>query len=133
MIIPALHFCGDCIEAIALYEKAFNTKAETIITNRDFEPDGHVYADDHEIAHAEMTIRGTKVFMNDRFGNERRTTYCGVRLIIMFKSVDELLACYEYFKDGSEIIDEFEKVSYSELAGIFLDKFGVQWGFMVGI
>lgn len=36
MIIPHLHFCGDCEETITLYEKAFNTKAETIIRNQDY-------------------------------------------------------------------------------------------------
>lgn len=33
MIIPHLHFSGCCKEAIALYEKAFGTKAETVITS----------------------------------------------------------------------------------------------------
>jgi len=28
MLIPILHFEGNCTDAIALYEKAFNTKAE---------------------------------------------------------------------------------------------------------
>ena len=45
-------------------------------------------------------------------------------------NVEELLACYEFFKEGSTIIDSFEKLPYSELAGNFIDKFGVQWGFM---
>lgn len=36
MLIPHLHFCGDCKEAIDLYEKAFNTKIESI----DYMPDG---------------------------------------------------------------------------------------------
>jgi hypothetical protein len=38
MLIPHLHFCGDCSEAISLYEKAFNAKAETIIRNSDYTP-----------------------------------------------------------------------------------------------
>lgn len=128
MLIPHLHFCDNCEEAIAMYEKAFNTKAESIVYNRDYAPDE--YPDDNRIAHAVMNIHGQKVFLNDRFGNKDKSLNCAVHLIVMFTSVEELLACYEFFKEESTIIDPFTKLPYSELAGNFVDKFGVQWGFM---
>ena len=128
MLIPHLHFCGNCEEAIAVYEKAFHTKAESIVYNRDYAPDE--YPDDNRIAHAVMNIHGQKVFLNDRFGNKDKSLDCAVHLIVMFPSVEELLACYEFFKEESTIIDPFTKLPYSELAGNFVDKFGVQWGFM---
>lgn len=128
MLIPHLHFCGNCEEAIALYEKAFHTKAESIVYNRDYSPDES--PDDNRIAHAVMNIHGQKVFLNDRFGNKDKSLNCAVHLIVLFASVEELLACYEFFKEGSTTIDPFEKLPYSELAGTFVDKFGVQWGFM---
>ena len=128
MLIPHLHFCDNCEEAIATYEKAFHTKAESIVYNRDYAPDE--YPDDNRIAHAVMNIHGQKVFLNDRFGNKDKSLNCAVHLILMFTSVEELLACYEFFKVESTIIDPFTKLPYSELAGSFIDKFGVQWGFM---
>ena len=128
MLIPHLHFCDNCEEAIAVYEKAFDTKAESIVYNRDYAPDE--YPEDNRIAHAVMNIHGQKVFLNDRFGNKDKSLNCAVHLIVMFKSVEELLACYEFFKEESTIIDPFTKLPYSELAGNFIDKFGVQWGFM---
>ena len=128
MLIPHLHFCDNCEEAIAIYEKAFNTKAESIVYNRDYAP--NEYPDDNRIAHAVMNIHGQKVFLNDRFGNKDKSLNCAVHLIVMFTSVEELLACYEFFKEESTIIDPFTKLPYSELAGNFVDKFGVQWGFM---
>ena len=128
MLIPHLHFCDNCEEAIAIYEKAFHTKAESIVYNRDYAP--NEYSDDNRIAHAVMNIHGQKVFLNDRFGNKDKSLNCAVHLIVMFTSVEELLACYEFFKEESTIIDPFTKLPYSELAGNFVDKFGVQWGFM---
>ena len=128
MLIPHLHFCDNCKEAIAIYEKAFNTKAESIVYNRDYAP--NEYPGDNRIAHAVMNIHGQKVFLNDRFGNKDKSLNCAVHLIVMFTSVEELLACYEFFKEESTIIDPFTKLPYSELAGNFVDKFGVQWGFM---
>ena len=123
-----MHFCDNCEEAITIYEKAFNTKAENIVYNRDYTP--NEYPDDNKIAHAAMNIHGQKVFLNDRFGNRDKSLNCAVHLIVMFPSVEELLACYEYFKEESTIIDPFTKLPYSELSGNFIDKFGVQWGFM---
>ena len=128
MLIPHLHFCDNCEEAIAIYEKAFNTKAECIVYNRDYA--SNEYPDDNRIAHAVMNIHGQKVFLNDRFGNKDKSLNCAVHLIVMFTSVEELLACYEFFKEESTIIDPFTRLPYSELAGNFVDKFGVQWGFM---
>ena len=129
MIIPHLHFIGDCNEAIALYEKAFNTKAETIITNRDFDPS----CNDDGIAHAAMKIHGQLIYLNNRFGKSEHNTDTAIHMIVMFKTKDEFLASYEIMKPNSILIDPLEALPYSPLAVQFIDKFGVQWGFMVEV
>lgn len=129
MLIPHLHFTGNCKDAITLYERAFNIKAETIISSLEYgsnEPDA-----DKTIAHAVMYIHGQKIFLNDRFGKRDTSTNIAVHLIVMFKSIDNFLSCYDVFKDECTIIDPLEKLPYSELSVQFIDKFGVQWGFMV--
>jgi PhnB protein len=129
MLIPHLHFCGDCYEAILFYEKAFNIQAESIMHNSDFTPDE--CKGDNRIAHAVMYIHDQKIFLNDRFGNKVKSTDVAVHLIIMFKNTDELLSCYENMKPDSITIDPLEELPYSKLAVQFIDKFGVLWGFMV--
>ena len=129
MLIPHLHFSGNCKEAISLYEKAFNVKADSVIFNSDYAPDE--YKDDDRIAHAEMHIHGQKVFLNDRFGKKDTSTDIAIHLIVMFKSKAELLSCYDIMKEGSVTIDPLETLPYSPLAVQFIDRFGVQWGFMV--
>jgi PhnB protein len=128
MLIPHLHFCGDCADAIRLYETAFDTKSETIIKISDESPDA---ANGDEISHAVMNIHGVKIFLNDRFGNKNRTTDVAVHLIVVFDSTAALLSCYEIMKPGSTIVDPMMELPYSALAVQFLDRFGVQWGFMV--
>ncbi|MCL2704234.1 MAG: VOC family protein [Defluviitaleaceae bacterium] len=119
MLIPILHFCGDCEDAIRFYENAFATKAENV-----------EYRDDNKIVHAEMIIRGQRIFLNDRFGNKNKTLDCAMHMIITFNDVDELLECYGNLKEGGSIIDPFRETPYSPLVGNFMDKFGVLWGFM---
>ena len=121
MIIPHLHFNGNCNQAITFYEKAFNTKAEIGDRNGEF------------ISHAIMDIRGTRVFLNDRvdFANTSKRLDGTTHFVVLFDSKDELLDCYAHFGNTSTIIDEFTKESYSAWCGNFMDEFGVVWGFMV--
>jgi PhnB protein len=41
------------------------------------------------------------------------------------------LNSYDIMKEGSVTIDPLETLPYSPLAVQFIDRFGVQWGFMV--
>jgi PhnB protein len=130
MLIPYLHFDGDCMEAIELYEKAFNTKANA--DSIDYMSDGK------KIAHAAMNINGTEVYLNDAlvyindtFGNKEKSLCFGsAHLTVTFKTVEELLACYKILKNENDI-NKFNETPYSKLCGNFVDKFGVLWGFMV--
>jgi len=47
MLIPHLHFCGNCAEAIALYEQAFDTKTDIMFLNGN---------GDGSVSHAERKI-----------------------------------------------------------------------------
>jgi len=129
MLIPHLHFDGKCKEAISLYEKAFNVKADNIILNSSYAPEE--CKGDDRIAHAVMHIHGHKVFLNDRFGKKDTSTDIAVNLIVIFKSKEDLLSCYDIMNEDSITVDPLETLPYSPLAVQFIDKFGVQWGFMV--
>jgi PhnB protein len=124
MLIPHLHFNGTCAEAIALYEKAFNTKTDVFFQSG---------SGDGSVGHAEMRIHGSRVMLNDRFGAKERTRDCAVAMLVTFGSGAELLACYDIMimKDGNMMVDPFERAPYTELGGQFVDRFGVQWAFMV--
>jgi PhnB protein len=132
MIVPHLHFLGDCEKAISLYEKAFNTKVNEIVRHSDYDPEK--YAGDRRISHASMKIQGQTVFLNDNeamFGNEDTSINFPVHIIVYFQTAEELLACYNVLRAGSATSNPFVKTPYSELSGNFKDKFGMLWGFMV--
>ena len=127
MLIPHLHFDGNCIEAIAYYEMAFGTRAEHIIYQQETSSGN----EKDKVAHAVMYIHGQKVFLNDRFGKKEPSTDIAIHLILMFNSESEFLSCYEKMKENSITIDPLERFPYSSLAVQFIDQFGVQWGFMI--
>jgi uncharacterized glyoxalase superfamily protein PhnB len=92
MLIPHLHFCGDCTQAIFQYEAAFHTKTEIVLKNSDESTSAE---NGEQISHAVMNIHGMKLFLNDRFGNKSRTPEVAVHLIVTFDSTAELLSCYD--------------------------------------
>lgn len=126
MLVPHFWLGGRCEEAIGVYEKAFDTKADYILYNRDFT--GNEI--DAGIAHAEMRIHGQRVMMNDRFGNNDKAVY-SVQIVLIFETEEELMRCYDMLKDGCAEIDPLQRTSYSPLVTIFIDRFGIQWSFMV--
>ena len=70
MLIPHLHFRGNCKEALSFYENAFNVKADTVIFRKDY--DSMDRPNENEIAHAVMHIHYQRVYLNDRFGKKTR-------------------------------------------------------------
>ena len=132
MLIPHLHFRGDCEKAIALYQRAFNTQTDEIVRHSDYDPEN--YAGDRRISHASMKIHGQTVFLNDNddmFSGGGVSHSFPVHLIVYFQKAEELLACYDILKDDTATDSPFAKTDYSQLVGNFKDKFGMLWGFMV--
>ena len=120
MLITHLHFDGDCADAIALYEKAFNTKAE----DYDYR--------NNKIAHARMKIHGQMVWLNDAREHIKNDGIDGTaHLVLTFNTPEELLACYDILKVDVNVPTPLHETPYSKMVGGFLDKFGVLWSFIL--
>jgi len=127
MLVPHLHFKGNCEDAISLYEEAFNTKTDTILYNKDLSGN----PDDTGIGHAEMHIHDQRVMLNDRFGRNNKNSETSVQIVMIFTTEDSLMKSYKIMQEGMVIIDPLRKASYSPLVTVFIDRFGIQWAFMV--
>ena len=133
MLIPHFYILAVTAKKLFHYtKKAFNVKADSVIFNSDYAPDEYK-EDDDRIAHAGMHISMVKRFFSRPFWQEGyfdrycTSSYCHV-----------LKAKLNYFltKGHNErrkmlLIDPLETLPYSPLAVQFIDRFGVQWGFMV--
>ena len=109
-------------EMVKFYEKAFKTKTDEIYMN-----------EDNKVSHAVMSIHNQIIYLNDRFGAKERTTDISTNLIIVFDNTEEFMYSYEILKEGSKEIDPKSTRPYSSLVVQFIDKYNVQWAFMVKI
>ena len=132
-IVPTLHFNGEGAEAIALYEKAFQTKADFILRYTDrneadwsepipAEQKNYIY-------HAEMHIGGQRFMFSDNSIPDYSRTQ-NYFLTVIFDMAAEVRCAYEVMKDGCTIIAPMHSTTYSACAVSLVDQFGVRWGLM---
>jgi len=114
---PYLSFNGNCAEAVAFYEKAFNVKAVVEIADEA----------NNLVAHAEFEIDGTPIMLFDapqpvKFGDN-------IMIIINFDKHERADAekAFNILKADGNVIMELGETEWSECFGLLVDKFGIQW------
>lgn len=134
IITPTFNLCGQCEEAIQLYQKAFNAKIDFMLRysdadKRDFdaplteEQKNYVY-------HSEIHIGEQRLMFSDivEFGNLTKST--SLFLTVTLDSAEEVKKAYEIMKDGCTIIYPLQSTTYSSCFVSLIDKFGFRWGIM---
>lgn len=131
-IIPNFNFNGQCSEAIQLYQRAFNAKVVSCITNKEatWEEKSHTLSDaENRIYHAEMEIRDQRVMMCDN-GDVPFQPTASLSLTVIFDTKEDLLHAYEIMKQGGSIIYPVQSTSYCSCFVSFFDRFGFRWVLM---
>ena len=124
MFCTHIFFNGNCIEAIHLYQRAFQAEVLVLIMN----PEN---GKEQQVIHAEIAIHGEKLMLND-FGNLQGVTHPdGYQLVVQFESVSALEAAYHEMEDGAVILSPKQATDYSPCVTQLIDRFGTRWAFMV--
>ena len=125
-VSPYLSFNGNCTEAIALYQKAFNVQAMIM-------PDEET---DNLIGHAQFELGSDTIMLHDmpgepvQFGNN-------MMLTIQFDGDNNVettwaKAAFVILKEGGKLITELEENDWNKCFGIVIDPFGIKWNFCGG-
>ena len=127
-VSPYLSFNGNCAEAIALYEKAFNAKAH-IELYKDAPPGmDSLGAADH-IFDAQLKIGDDTLMFNDVMKGDSAHFNGNIMLAIKFDEVDAaaMRAAFDILKEEGQILMDICEVPWSKCFGVLIDKFGVKW------
>ncbi|WDV46453.1 VOC family protein [Clostridiaceae bacterium M8S5] len=133
MISPAIHFSGNCKQALTFYEKVFNATDKNVALYRDAPSDsGFIVTDDTKnyVMHASMTIRGTRFYFSDI--QDKTLPGNMICFNVFFKTADEVICTFDKLKEGGNVLVELDSQFFSEMYGVVLDKFGVRWQLIVG-
>jgi len=133
-ISPYVSFNGNCADAIAFYEKAFNVKAE-IMRYKDAPPDDGFEAPkgtENYVMHAQFDIDGETVMFADMPPEHAATIGDNITIMLEFDSIDSAKSAFDALKEGGEVSMELQKTFWSELFGSLTDKFGINWNISIG-
>lgn len=125
-----LTFNGNCREAVAFYEKVFNTDKPEIMTFGDapMNPD-HQLPEEAKalILHTRLSILGSNVMFSDTYPGSPFTIGNNITLAIVINDEAQLRAIYDELKEGGKVVMELQETFWSKCYGAITDKFGVEW------
>jgi PhnB protein len=128
MISPAIHFNGNCNEAINFYEQVFDATDKHIDYFHDApsNPGFDVTEDMKQLVmHSSLTICGTPINFSDTQDKAiAGNMFC---LNVYFQSAEEVCRAFDKLKEDGKIIVELGPQFFSAMYGSIEDKFGIKW------
>jgi PhnB protein len=130
MLIPSIHFQGNCDEAISFYKEVFGAEANEVFYAKDAPADsGMESLPPNFVMHSEVFICGTNFSLTD--GSEQPITGDHISFMISFDTKEEVKAAYDKLQVDGRIVDPLAPTFWSDLYGYVVDRFGVNWQVMV--
>ena len=133
IVTPVVNLQGNCEDAIRLYEKAFETKADFILHYSDAKKEDWdrplTEEQKNMVYHAEMKIGPQRLMFSDiiEFDLVKGNSFF---LAITFETKEEVQKAYRILSEGSTTLAPMRSTTYSSCAVSFIDKFGFRWGLM---
>ena len=128
MIAPAIHYPGNCAEAIALYQTVFPVADVHVDYYRDAPSDpGFPVTEENKdmVMHAELTICGSRVNMSD--SGDAVVAGNMIVLNVFLDSPDAVSHAFHGLKKGGKVIVELGPQFFSPMYASVEDRFGVRW------
>jgi PhnB protein len=133
MILPTIHFPGNCNEAIAFYEQAFDVTEKQVSFYRDAPPDSGITITEDMldlVMHASITICGTKFNCSD---TQKEIVPGNMILFNVFmETEDEVRNAFEKLEVGGNVVVNLGPQFFSKMYGSVVDRFGIKWQLILG-
>ena len=130
MIMPCIHFQGNCDEAINFYKGALSAGVMEINYAKDAPAGSGMDAlPPNFVMHSEVIICGTNFSLTD--GGETPITGESISFLIQYDTAEEVTAAFEKLAIDGKIVEPLASVFWSSLYGNVIDRFGVNWQVMV--
>ena len=124
-LIPAIHFPGNCAEAIQFY-KGIGAIVNEVCYAKDA-PKGHEMPElpPNFVMHSEIVLFNTTFAMTD--GPEEPVPYGNFSFMVTLDTAEQVTEVFNKFADGGKTTQPLEKQWWSSWCGEVVDRFGVTW------
>jgi len=130
MLIPTIHFNGNCDEAIAFYKDALGAEVVVINYAKDAPLDsGMDELPPNFVMYSEVLIAGTKLSLTD--GAETPLPFGHFSYMLNYDTAEEVTATFNKLAVGGKVEMPLEETFWASLYGSVVDRFGVNWQVMI--
>jgi len=132
-ISPYVSFGGNCAEAIAFYEKAFNVKAE-VVRYKDAPPDsGYQLAEGSEnlVMHAQFQLDNEMIMLCDMPPEHPIKAGDNIAIMVEFENILTAKTVFDALKVDGIVSMELQETFWSKCFGSLIDKFGIIWNISI--
>jgi uncharacterized glyoxalase superfamily protein PhnB len=132
-VSPYLIFNGNCVEAIKLYEKAFNTKAN-YCQYKDAPPSENYPIQpgtEEFVMHAVLPIGNSTIYLCDTTPDNKTAFGNGSFACVELDNAEHVKAAFNILKVGGKVFCEAQETFWNKCYAEFEDKFGLKWTIMI--
>ena len=126
MLIPTIHFAGNCNEVIEFYKQTIGAEVQMIAHAKDAPADLGVSPD--FVMHSVIAIGDGQVSMTD--GAETPLNTGNYSFMLTKNTVAEVEALFEKLLVGGKVVAPLGPVFWASMYGMVEDQFGVTWQVM---
>ena len=130
---PYLVFNGNCMEAIGLYEKAFNAKAN-YCQYKDAPPSEDfpiLPGTENFVMHCTLPLGGETIYLCDTTPDQPTTFGSGSFPCVELDSVEAVKSAFEVLKEGGKVCCAAQETFWSKCYAELEDRFGLKWTIML--
>ena len=134
MITTAIHFNGNCDEAIEFYKKIFNAEVLDIAYFKDAPSDSGMEKNSLPpkfVMHSEISILGTTFNLTD--GADESPASGNYSFLITLSSDDEVTNLFGKLSNNGKVIEPLAPAFWSSMYGMVQDEFGITWQLMTEV
>ena len=126
MLIPTIHFQGNCDEAITFYKETLGAEVKEIAYAKDAPADtGMDNLPPNFVMYSEIQLFDTTISMTD--GAQTAGGIENFSYMVMFDTADEVTTMFNKLAKGGTIVEPLAPQFFSSMYGFVKDKFGVGW------
>jgi len=132
-VSPYLIFNGNCVEAIALYEKAFKTKA-SYCQYKDAPPsaDYPIQPGTEELVmHGILPMGNDTIYLADTTPDQPAAFGNGAFACVELYHAEDVKYACEVLKEGGKVFCEAQETFWNKCYAELEDKFGLKWSIMI--
>jgi PhnB protein len=123
-----LFFNGDCADALALYQTAFDAQIHNLIRFRDTPDSANVAPEwQDKVMHGLFSVGPNAIMVSDGQFGQPKKDYAGFTLSIAASDAASGERIFSALAEGGEILTPWQSTFFTAGFGMLKDRFGVPW------